>query len=253
MADTTATPQTMVRHVPGILVYLIHVDSLLAMSVLAIVLSVLEWVGSLPSELAPLANVAARLLWFTYFFFVARKAAMGKLRLPVPSDFRDPLDGLIRPLTAVIFATLWYWVVLAAHTLWTADTTELLQQYQAHPLMFLVQQGPAGYGLLGLALLYLPMGVVGALSGGPLSRHLNPLHALARVSRIPRAYAIAFSLLATLVLVGFIIDGLAARLEVLPIPLAGPVIQHLMGLWVPLAQARLLGGFVYHNQPLLEP
>jgi hypothetical protein len=43
-------------------------------------------------------------------------------------------------------------------------------------------------------------------------------------------------------------DGLATKLEAaMPIPLAAPVISHMLRLWAPLAQARLVGGFAYRN------
>jgi len=245
----------MVRHLPGILLYLVHVDSLLAMGVLALLLSALEWVGTLPTELPSLANPAARIVWCVYFYLVARKAAMGKLRLPVPLDFRDLVDALIKPLVAATFATLWYWAVLCAFALSTMDLADFLQRHQAHPLIFLRGQGALGYGLLALGMLYLPIAVVDALVGAPrLWRHLNPLHGLKAVRCVPRAFSIMFSILTMLALIGFTLEALSGRLvELLPIPLAAPVIRHLMRLWVPLAQARLLGGFVFHNRPFLDP
>jgi len=207
-------PETMARQIPSILVYLVHVDSLLAMGVLAILLSALEWFGSLPDELAWLATVGARVIWCGYFFLVARKARLGKLRLPVFSDFRDTKDALLRPLIAAAF-----------------------------------------YALLMFGLVYLPVALLGALTGAPRPwHHLDPLRGFRLARRVPRAFSFTFAILTLLTLVGFLLEVVSVRLaEALPIPLAGPVIRQLLRLWVPLAQARLLGGFVHHNLPFLAP
>jgi hypothetical protein len=253
--ERAQSPETMAGRIPGILAYLVHVDSLLAMGVLAIVLSLLEWVAALPGELTPLANVVARLIWGVYFYLVARKAAQGKLRLPTLGDYRDLVDALIKPVVAVGFATSWYWLLLGAASLWQVDLSEYLARFQAHPLVFLRQQGAVGSFLLAAGLIYLPVALVGTLAGAPrLWRHLDPTHGFRLVWRVPHAFAVMFTLLSVLALLGFTLEALSMRLvEALPIPLAAPVIRHLMRLWVPLAQARLVGGFVHHNRAFLRP
>ena len=255
MARSAAEPETMVGQMPHIAAYLVHVDSLLAMGGLAIVLSLLEWVGALPGEAAWLANVGARLIWCTYFFLVARKAALGKLRLPVPTDFRDPVDALIKPLLAVCLASCWFWGVAGMVSLLALDMSGYLDRFQAHPLIFLRQQGAVGYLLFGAGLFFLPVAAISALCGAPRLWHqLNPLHGLRMIWRVPRAYTAMYALLCALALFGFALEALGGRLaEVLPIPLVAPVIRHLMRLWVPLAQARLVGGFVYHNRRFMRP
>jgi hypothetical protein len=245
----------MVRHIPGILFYLVHVDSLLAMGVLAIVLSGMEWIGTLPGDLTPLGSLGARLLWSGFFYLVARKASLGKLRLPVLSDFRDTRDALIKPLIAATFATSWYWALLCLFCVGTLDVVEFLERLQTNHLLFLHQQGLWGYALLAVGMLFLPVALTGALAGAPrLYYHLNPVFGFRLILRVPRAFSITFAVLSLFSVVGSALEIVSLWLaEALPIPLAGPVLRHLLRLWVPLAQARLLGGFVHENLELLVP
>jgi hypothetical protein len=252
--NAARAPESMIRHVPGIMLYLVHVDSLLAMGVLAVVLSAMEWIGTLPGDFTILGSLGARLLWSVFFYLVARKASLGKLRLPVLSDFRDTRDALIKPLIAAAFATCWYWIVMCGFCVATLGIVDYLERLQASSLLF-HQQGIVGYGLLALGMLYLPVALLGALSGAPrLFHHLDPLYGFRLVWRVPRAFSVTFAVLSLFTVVGYVLAAASARLaEVLPIPLAGPVLRHLLRLWVPLAQARLLGGFVHENRQFLEP
>jgi hypothetical protein len=247
-------PETMVRRIPGLLAYLVHVDSLLAIGVLAVLVSLLEWVGTLPGAFTALANGLARAVWCCYFYLVARKAAAGKLRLPVPTDYRDTAETLVKPLVGVTFATSWYWILLLGCALVTIDLAEFLGRHQAHPLIFLRQQGTVGYLLLAVGMIYLPVAVVGSLVGAHrVLALLDPLHGFRLIRRVPRAFSIMFVILSVLAVVGFTLEALGNRLVgALPIPLAAPVIRHLMRLWVPLAQSRLVGEFVFYNRAFLE-
>lgn len=251
-----AAPESMLRRIPGVLRYLLHVDSLLAMGVMAIVLSAIEWVGALPHELSGLANVLARLLWCAYFYLVAGKAAMGKLRLPVLSDYRDTWGALILPLGRVTLATSWYWVLFFGLSVLLLDfqLVDFLGRFQAHPLLFLREQAALGYLLLGVGMIDLPLAVVAALVGGSVRMLLDPLYGLRLVVRAPRGYSITFGALIGLGLVGFSLEALGEMLAArAPVPLAAPVIRYLLRLWVPLAQARLLGEFVCCYRDRLAP
>lgn len=256
MNASDSGPDSMLRRVPGILAYLVHVDSLLAMAGLAIIFSLLEWVGSLPGKLTFMALPAARLLWGAYFFLVARKAAIGKLRLPVPSDLRDTRDALIKPIMQAGLATTWYWLALLISVHATVGMTEFIVRFRNQPVDVIWSewnQGVVGYGILALGMVYLPTALVAALVSRRLLPLLDPTAGFRLVQRVLRCYTATFGVLTLLTVIGFTLDLLARYLvAALPIPLAAPVIRYLMRLWVPLAQARLLGGFVFHNRSYLE-
>ena len=247
-------PDNMLRRVSGILVQLALVESLLVMGVLAVVLSALEWLGTVPGDLTGLGRMAARVLWWVFFYLVAHKASRGEPGLPAPPDYRDAMDALIRPLIAGAFATCWYWLLLLGVAVARGGVVEHLARTQASAQIFLHQQGPWGYGLLAVGLLYLPVATLSALVGAPRLHHqLDPLRGFRLIWRVPGAFSVTFAVLTFLSVVSFALEVLNLRLvDVLPIPLAGPVIRHLMRLWVPLAQALLLGGFVHHNRPFIK-
>jgi hypothetical protein len=250
-------PESMARHVPAILGYLIHVDSFLAMAGIAIVLASLEWIGDLPSPGTELAYPAARVLWGAYFFLVARKASKDKLRLPVPSDLRDLREFLLRPLVQVGLATLPYWLALLIAIQVTVGLEDFVFRFRNQPLDFMWHRGALGYVMLGVGVLYIPLAVVAALSSGRrVLRLADPTRGLRLIWRNPellRCYAVMFAILCTFIVAGFALDALGRQIvAALPIPLAAPVIRYLMRLWVTLAQARLVGGFVHHNRAHLE-
>jgi hypothetical protein len=246
----------MAGRVPEILGYLIHVDSLLAMGGLAFVLSALEWLGDLPGPGLALAYPAARVLWGAYFFLVARKAAVGKLRLPVPADFRDLRDFLIRPLVQVGFATIWYWLALLIAVHLTVGLETFLLSFRNQPLDFMWDKGALGYVMLGVGMLFIPAALLATLCGRRIWPLLDPTLGFRMIFRhpdLPGCYAVMFAMLILLSVAGFGLDAFGRQLvAALPIPLAAPVIRYLMRLWVPLAQARLLGGFVHRNRQHLR-
>lgn len=226
--------------------YLLHVDSLLSMGVLALVLASLEWVGGLPAGPTELALVSSRLLWGGYFYLVARKAAAGKLRLPLPSYYRDTWDTLVRPLVQATAATGLYWIGLGLFIELRVGLVGFLARYHGRAVPFLLEQGMAGYAAYGVGMLFIPTALAGTMLGDRVLPLLDPTHGFRVLRPVAREYALTFALVVALGVVGHLLDALGLRIvAALPIPLAAPVIRYLMRLWVPLAQARLLGEFVH--------
>jgi hypothetical protein len=233
----------------GVLAYLAHRDSLLALGVLALLLSVLESAGSWPGALSGVGFVLARLGWAIYFFLVVRKAALGSKRLPVPSDHVDTWDTLLQPLIQSAVATAAFWVPLLVFVHLTVGVRDFVERYQAHPLMFLGDHGIVGRVLLGAGLVQVPCALVASILSREILAPLDPLLGFRMVRRVASAYAATFAILSGLGLLGYVIDVAAMRLQAeIPIPLAAPVLSHLVRLWVPLAQARLLGQFIRDNR-----
>jgi hypothetical protein len=241
-------PENMARRVPDILAYLLHSDSLLALGVLAVVISVLEWLGTLPLVLAGAAPLLARLTWGTYFYLVARKAARGSRRLPVPSDYLDSWETLVQPLMQVSLGLGWYLAPILGFAALRIGLPDFVERFHARPMIFLSQQGVPGHAILAAGILYVPLLVLASLCRRGVWRFLDPSLGLRVAAQVPRAFAVSFALLTALGLVGLAMDDLAARLEgAMPIPIAAPVISQLLRLWAPLAQARMLGGFAHVN------
>ena len=243
----------LLRELGDVFAYLVHPDSLLALSVLAVILSLTEWLGSLPTSLAVLGFPSARLLWASYFFLVVRKAALGSRRLPIPSDHIDAFDTLVVPLLRVLLATAVSWGALLLYSAGTTGVADFLSRYQGHPLPFLADQRLPGQALIALWMVQAPAGTVAALCGPGSLAVADPSLGLRLLRRTGAAYPMTFGVLCLLALAGHAINIGASRLgAAFPVPLAGPVLAHLLQLWVPLAQARLLGGFVYRYRPWLE-
>ncbi len=242
----------MVGQLPGILRYVVHVDSFLAMGVLAVVLSALDWLGRFPGTAGVLAVPLSRLTWGVYIFLVARKASIGSRRLPVLDDFRDTWDALILPLVRAAAATSWCWGVFLVYVQLSVGADQFLELHRAQPLVLLTSQGWLGHILLAAGLVLLPVMLLAALVERRVLPLLNPTRGLRLVYRVPVAFALMFLLLNTLGVLGVLMDAVGTVIQsVLPIPLAAPVLSYLVRLWVDLAQARLLGGFAWRNRVFL--
>ena len=244
----------LLRALGDVLGYLAHRDSLLALSVLAVILSVTEWVAGMPTALAILGFPAARVLWACYFFLAARKAALGSRRLPIPSDHLDTYDTLLQPLLQGMVATAPSWGALLVRAGIGTGLGDFLSRHQGRPLQFLADQGLTGYVLLALWVVQVPIGAVAALSCHRVLQCADPTVGVRLLRRTGLAYPILFVTLCVLALIGHAVDIGASRLgAVFPVPLAGPVLLHFIQMWLPLAQARLLGDFVHRYRPWLDP
>ena len=242
----------MARQLPGILRYVVHVDSFLAMGVLAVVLSVLDWLGRFPGTTGAFAVPLSSLTWGVYFFLVARKASIGSRRLPVWDDFRDTWDALILPLVRAAVSTSWCWIALMLYVQFSGGVDQFLELYRAQPLVLLTRQGWVGHVLLAAGLVFLPVSLLAALVERRALALLDPLRGFRLVVRLPGAFAVMFLLVNALGVLGVLMDAVGTVIQsMLPIPLAAPVLSYLVGLWVDLAQARLLGGFAWRNRAFL--
>ncbi len=240
-------------HLPGVLSYLLHPDSFLALALLALALGVLTYVGRLPGALHLLAIPAGRILWGSYFFLVAHRTARGSRRLPSAVDFLDTWDLMILPLTRAMLATSWCWAGLILHVESTLGVERFLTLYRAEPLPYLQGQGVLGHCLMTAGLVMLPPALVAALSHDRILGQLDPSLGIRLVSSVHSSYAILFLLLSALGVAGRGVDLTASLFQIsVPIPLASSVITIFLGLWVPLAQARLLGEWVASNDPVGE-
>jgi succinate dehydrogenase hydrophobic anchor subunit len=247
-APAARAPDSMLRRIPEVLAYVGHVDSLLAIAVLAVLLSLLEWIGTLPFVLSGAVLLLARATWGLYFYLVTHKAARGSRRLPAPADYLDTWETLAQPLLQLTLALFWYAALVTAFAAVRVGIPDFIERYQARPMVFLSQQGVVGHVILAVGILHLPSAVLATLCRRGILRFLDPTLGVRAAACVQQAYLVAFALTTTLGLVGLTMDGIAAKLEVaMPIPLAAPVLGHMLRLWIPLAQSRLVGGFAYRN------
>ncbi|MCC6750342.1 MAG: hypothetical protein IT371_21940 [Deltaproteobacteria bacterium] len=247
-------PDAMLGHLPELARYVLHADSWLAMGVLALVISTLEWLGSLPWELSRVCVLLARISFATYFYLVARKAAVGAMRLPIPSDYRDLWDELIHPLLQGAVIGAWFFLPLAAYGTFITGLDVLFERYDLHPMEVLRRQTVGAYLAIGLGFAYLPTGIVAAVVRREVLPLFDPSRGFRLLAPVGGAYAVTFILLCALTVVAFVTDTLGILLQrALPVPVAGAVLRHFITLWVPLAQARLVGAFCYVNRAWLSP
>ncbi len=220
--------------------YLLHVESWLALAVLALLIAALQQLAAFPLIGARLASLAALAAWGGFFYLALHKASRGSRRLPRLIDCRDSWSGLVVPLCRGALVALWFigplWLCVDA----TVGMDDFIERLHGHPLLLMREPHALVYGLLAFALVQLPAALVAScLPGHPLWS-LDPSYGLRRA--LGRPYVEVFLALCPLVLASFLAASLALALEqALPIPLVGATGGQLLQLWVPLAQARLLG------------
>ena len=242
----------MFKTLAAIIRYLLHVDSFLVISVLAFLFGILSWAGTLPGVLSPAGPILSKLIWFSYFFLVARRASIGSRRLPVPWQYQDSWDSLIFPLAQLFIATGWYWAVVMGVIQKSVGLGHFIERYDARFLAFLGSQGSLGYFLLGTGLLFIPPAIVAVLVTRDVRMLLNPFFGFSRIGVVRSAYLSVFMLFIFLFMIGFLVDAFTIYIEsAMPIPLAAPVLGNFLRLWVPLAESRLLGGFVFEHRTKL--
>jgi hypothetical protein len=231
----------------------LHVESLLALGVIATLVSGLEWVGTLPWSSQRIALSLARALPAVYFYLALRKLATGSRRLPIFSDYRDSWDSLIYPLLQLAVVGVWFWGPTLAGASYSVGLRAFVERHQCRPLELYRQGFWAGYAALGGVLLLVPPSLVAATLDRRLLGLLDPTLGLRMVARAARGYARAFAVLCALTLLIFLLDTCGAAVHIaLPIPLVAPLIRHLLVLAGPLGQAQALGAFVVHARPQLR-
>ena len=226
--------------------YAWHIESLLALAVLALVIAALERTASLPLWGSASALPLARLLTAGYLYLTFRKAAAGRLRLPRPRDYRDSWDHLIVPLVQAVSALSWPLVALGLAVRTTLGWADFRERLALSLLRYFRQPGRAGYGVLALWLAYVPHALAVSTRVQGVLPLLNPWVVLRQswplVPRLARPYV---ALLA-LTVIALLCDSAAWTLELqVPVPFAAPIAAHLITLFVPLAQARIWGLAAY--------
>ena len=251
-APPTAAPGTLLQ-LAAALRYALHIESLLALAALALVVGVVEWLGTLPFAAATLALPLARALTASYLFFVLRKAAGGSLRVPQLEDHRDVWDATIAPLMQLAAAGAWYVFGLLLVAERTVGLEVFATRYAWNALELFRQARAAPLALLACALLYLPAALAAAAVTRRLAALLDPTCGLRLLYPVARPYLRAFAGICALTLLIFVADALGGLLErSVAIPLAAPVMHSLLALWFPLAQARLLGEFLHRHREALR-
>jgi hypothetical protein len=253
MALVAPTALRTLEQLAAALRYALHIESMLALAALALAVSVIEWVGTLPLGSAALVLPVARALSAAYLYFVVRKAATGSLRLPQLEDHRDVWDATIAPLMQLAVASLWY----VGGLLFVAETTVGLEafavRHEWRALELFRHPRPAPLLLFGLTVLYLPAAIAAAAVTRQLAGLLDPSRGFRLLFPVARPYVHAFAGLCALTVLCFVADGLGAAFErAVAIPLAAPVMHNVLALWFPLAQARLLGDFLHRHRSALR-
>jgi hypothetical protein len=236
------------RHALG---YLRHVDSWLALAVLALLIAALQQLAAFPLIGARVASLAALGLWGAFFYLALHKASRGSRRLPRLADFRDSWSGLVAPLARGALVAIWFIVPLALCVDATVGFDDFIERLHGHPLALFRQPWPLLYGLLAASLAYLPAALLtSCLRGHPLLL-LDPSYGLRRALALGQPFAEVVVALCPLVLTSVLMASLATALEqAMPIPLVAATSGQLLQLWIPLAQARLLGELAEQQRDL---
>lgn len=238
------------RNLREALRYVAHVDSFLALGVVSLVLGVVDRVAGLPGAPETFLVFASRLTWAGYFYLVFRKSAGGSRRLPTPSDYRATWETFIYPLAQGLAAAVWYLALLGLLVQETVGFDRFVQEFQLRALDFFRQPHVLTHALLLFTLVQLPPALVAsAFPETTVLPLLDPTYGIRRASQAPSAYLTTFAALQFLVVASFLTGTAAGLLEqALPVPIAAPVLRHLLQLWVSLAEARLLGDFVARSR-----
>jgi hypothetical protein len=229
--------------------YALHIESMLALAALALAVSLLEWLGTLPLDSAALALPLARAVSAAYIFLALRKAAAGSRRLPQLEDHKDVWDATVFPLMQLAVVGIWYAGATLIVAEWTVGVEVFTARYEWRALELFRQGHLAPLLLLGFFLVYLPPALSAAVVTRKVVGLLDPSLGFRLLHRVAGAYVDAFAGLCVLTLMVFVAEALGAAIErALAIPLAAPVMHNLLTLWMPLAQARLLGNFLHRHR-----
>ncbi len=234
--------------------YAIHIESLLAVATLALVVSVLDWLATLPWSAPELATPLARALPSVYFYLVLHKTATGSMRLPQRRDYRDTWDTLIGPLLRLAPVSLYYWIAVLFAADRVVGLEAFLRRFECRPSALFRMPQPAALLALGLVQLYLPAALVTTVVRRRTLWHLDPTFGLRTLRGAAGDYLRTFASLCLLTVVLFTVDTVARAFQrAVPIPLAAPVMGQMLVLWIPLAQAHLLGRFTLRFLARDEP
>lgn len=228
--------------------YLLHVDSWLALAVLALLLASLEQLGGLPFVGSAAGPPAAQVVWASYFYLVLRRAAAGSRRLPQLGDYRDSWETLILPLLQGAVVSLYFVGPFAACVATTVGWQDFAERLRFNPLALLRERHALIYSVLALELVYLPAALLGTCATRRLGPLFDPSFGLRRALALGPPYVRTFAVLGVLMLVGVGVASVAELLLLaLPIPLVAATVAQLLQLWVPLAQMRLLGELAHRR------
>lgn len=251
MLGTPHPSQNWIR-VQRVFGYLIHRDSFLALGAMALFQGILDWLGRLPGALPALAHPLSSLAFAGYFVLVANKAALGDRRLPTFMDIMDTWDLLMLPLTRATLATLWCWTALALWLTRALGFNGAMEAMLTNPMDLLVGQGLGGNLMFLLGLMALPLCMLAALAHRSILRQLDPSLGLRLACRVATPFLFTFIALHLFGWVNIVLSASASLAQnAIPIPLASTVMAYFVRLWMPLAQARLMGEFVWDHRTLL--
>jgi hypothetical protein len=232
--------------------YVAHVESLLVLGILALLLGLVDRGAALPNAPSTALALLSRTIWAAYFYLVLRKAATGSRRLPIIADYRATWDTLIHPLALGSGAAAWYVLLLMLLVRSTVGIDQFAQQFQLRALDFFRQPSALSHAVLLVTLLQLPPALAASATNNTrLLRFVDPSFGLRVVAQAAEDYLPTYGALQVLVVASFLMGTVSGLLDqALPIPVAGPVLRHMLQVWIPLAQARLLGEFVARNPVL---
>ncbi|MCA9664007.1 MAG: hypothetical protein KC503_00420 [Myxococcales bacterium] len=241
------------RELGAALLYVAHVESLLALGIMGSMATALEWAATLPWTPSMLALGVARLGPQIYLYLTLRKAARGSLRLPERDDYRDSWDMLIVPLLQLVAAGAFYVVSLMALAARALGLSEFFERVHGRPLALLRRPDALLHTALGISVLLLPATLAASCWSPRVAPLFDPSYGLRRIASdaaTRESWRRTFALVCVVALTTFAADSVGVWVErALPIPFASDVLHHMLVLGALMAQARLIGGFAARARP----
>jgi len=234
-AKIIATPRNLAPYwkvIPTFILWMFTPKSVVSLLTAALI----TWgLTHVPNVGAPLAGVFV----LGYLFLTIRDGARGRMQLPWP---RHPLDD---PLDLLFGAGQ---IVIAAMPVWLPLTAYLQLRYgwerlAENPLSPLFDPILIPFALLGL--IYLPAALIQAVLGESLLGLINPVNTVGAIRQIQTPYLVMAAVWTAIVVAnGYLMAALLPLAAKVHVAVVTPVLVTMIGLFLPLVAAFVIGRFV---------
>lgn len=217
--------------------YPLNSAGLIAILAFALVMAVLSYGGGLATR------IGVGIYW-AYVFSIIRTSSRGSEEVE-PFEFSSLFDDVLMPAFRGVVATTLIWLPAFVYAFsirdWDSKTSPLS-----------IALDPVVWVLVIAGVVYVPMALMIAATGGGVLRMINPLMVFGYIHRLGKDYWLALLPLGAVFMGGLLLEGIGFVVLLLPLPFVPRVIDQMLGAYAPFVMARVLGLLLYVRGDVLE-
>ncbi|WP_426750816.1 hypothetical protein [Myxococcus sp. Y35] len=231
--------------------YVFSTSGLQVLVAVSIPLMVLGWLTEMTIIfLKPITLLMYWSVFWATFYKLARESARGEMELSTPDYSNYIQDGIVPGLMGMVtFALVWLpalvYATLVRPLLLEASEGKPFYSALLGPFSEFPVTDPVLWGLVLLALAWLPVVLLLTAAGSPVSTLVNVRAAMRLVRKLGRDYAVLVGGLAVLGVVHLLAHGLADALLWMDVLLVSRLLAEAVTLVVPFTTAHVLGLVLY--------